>query len=163
LINERIRVPEVRLIDVDGGQLGVTKTFDALRNAREKGVDLILISPSATPPVAKLGDYGKFKYEMIKHDKEAKKSQRASILKEVKLTPKIGEHDLQVRIEKTKESLLKKNKVKVNVFFRGREITHREFGEKVLNRLVEAVADIGKPEAPAKFEGRNMVLLLVPK
>lgn len=156
-------MPEVRLIDVDGGQLGVKRTTDALMIAREKGVDLILISPGAMPPVAKLGDYGKFKYEIIKHEKEAKKSQRASVLKEVKLTPKIGEHDLNVRIEKAKESLLKKNKVKVNVFFRGREITHKEFGVRVMNRLVDAVADIGKPEAPAKFEGRNMVLVLVPK
>ena len=151
------------MIDVDGGQLGIRKTFDALNEAREKGVDLILISPNAIPPVAKLGDYGKFKYEMIKHDKEAKKSQHASIVKEVKLTPKIGEHDLLVRIEKARESLIKKNKVKVNVFFRGREITHREFGERVMNRLVDAVADVGKPETRAKFEGRNMVLLLVPK
>ncbi len=151
------------MLDVDGGQLGIKSTMDALREAREKEVDLILISPNASPPVAKLGDYGKFKYEMIKHDKEAKKGQRASQVKEVKLTPKIGEHDLLVRIEKTKEFLLKKCKVKVNLFFRGREITHREFGVKVMNRLVEAVADFGKPEAPAKIEGRNMVLLLVPK
>jgi len=156
-------VPEVRLIDVDGGQLGVKRTTDALMIAREKGVDLILISPNAVPPVARLGDYGKFRYEIIKHEKVAKKSQRASVVKEVKLTPKIGEHDLEVRIEKTRESLLKKNKVKVNVFFKGREITHKEFGARVMNRLVEAVAEVGRPEAPAKFEGRNMVLLLVPK
>jgi translation initiation factor IF-3 len=156
-------VPEVRLIGVDGSQLGVKRTAEALMIAREKDVDLILISPAAMPPVAKLGDYGKFKYEIIKHEKEAKKSQRASVLKEVKLTPKIGEHDLLVRIEKAKESLLKKNKVKVNVYFRGREITHKEFGERVMYRLVDAVADIGRPEGPVKFEGRSMVLLLVPK
>jgi len=156
-------VPEVRLIGVDGSQLGVKRTSEALMAAREKGVDLILISPAANPPVAKLGDYGKFKYEIIKHEKEAKKSQKASVLKEVKLTPKIGEHDLLVRIEKAKESLLKKNKVKVNVYFRGREITHKEFGQRVMYRLVDAVADIGRPEGPVKFEGRSMVLLLVPK
>ncbi len=151
------------MIDSDGAQLGIVKTFDALRIAREKDLDLILISPNATPPVAKVGDYGKFRYEITKREKEAKKSQHASVLKEVKLTPKIGEHDLNVRIGKTKEFLLKKNKVKVNVFFRGREMTHKEFGERVLNRLVDAVADLGRPEGRAKIEGSNMVLLLVPK
>ncbi len=156
-------MPEVRLIHVDGSQKGIVRTSEALVMARENGVDLILISPNATPPVARLADYGKFKYEIIKHEKEAKKSQKASVLKEVKLTPKIGEHDLNVRIGKAKEILEKKGKVKVSVFFRGREMTHREFGERVLNRLVESVCELGKPEGPPKIEGRNMVLLLVPK
>lgn len=141
----------------------MVRTSEAQVWAREKGLDLILISPNATPPVARLADYGKFKYEIIKHEKEAKKSQKASVLKEVKLTPKIGEHDLLVRIGKAKEILEKKGKVKISVFFRGREMTHREFGERVLYRLVEAVAELGKPEAPPKIEGRNMVLLIVPK
>ncbi len=163
MINERVRVPEVRLIDTDSSQLGVKRTSEALTMAVEKGVDLILISPGASPPVARLADYGKFKYEIIKHEKEAKKSQKASVLKEVKLTPKIGEHDLNVRIGKTREILEKKGKVKISVYFRGREVTHREYGERVLNRLVDAVAELGKPEAPPKIEGRNMVLLLVPK
>jgi len=153
----------VRLIDAEGQQLGVLKSFEALRLAREKGLDLILISPNAQPPVAKIGDYGKFKYEMAKHEKEAKKSQRASVLKEIKLTPKIGEHDLQVRITRVKEFLEKKNKIKVNMYFRGREMTHRKFGEKVLARFLEAISDLGVPEAPAKLEGRNLVLLIVPK
>lgn len=153
----------MRLIDAEGQQLGVLKSFEALRLAREKGLDLILISPNAQPPVAKIGDYGKFKYEMAKHDKEAKKSQRASVLKEIKLTPKIGEHDLQVRITRVKEFLEKKNKIKVNMYFRGREMTHRKFGEKVLARFLEAISDLGVPEAPAKLEGRNLVLLIVPK
>ncbi|KAF0135055.1 MAG: translation initiation factor IF-3 [Candidatus Saganbacteria bacterium] len=151
------------MLDFDGAQLGIQKTFDALRMAREKGLDLILISPNANPPVAKITDFGKFRYEIAKHEKEAKKSQKAVILKEIKLTPKIGEHDLNVRIAKTIECLQKRNKVKVNVFFRGREVTHKEFGERVLNKLVEASAEFGKPEAPAKIEGRNMVLVLVPK
>lgn len=153
----------MRLIDAEGQQLGVLKSFEALRLAREKGLDLILISPNAQPPVAKIGDYGKFKYEMAKHEKEAKKSQRASVLKEIKLTPKIGEHDLQVRITRVKEFLEKKNKIKVNMYFRGREMTHRKFGEKVLARFLEAISDLGVPEAPAKLEGRNLVLLIVPK
>ena len=151
------------MIGVEGRQLGVTKTMDALRLAREQGLDLILISPTASPPVAKLADFGKFKYEQTKHDKVAKKAQKASVIKEVKLTPKIGEHDLQVRISRSREFLGKRNRVKVSVFFRGREVTHKEYGRKVLDKLVLAVADIGVPEGIPKMEGRNMVLLIVPK
>jgi len=143
--------------------MGVVKTQDAQRLAREQGLDLILISPTASPPVARISDFGKFKYEQTKHDKVAKKAQKASIIKEVKLTPKIGEHDLQVRVSRSREFLTKKNRVKVSVFFRGREVTHKEYGRKVLDKLVLAVADIGVPEGTPKMEGRNMVLLVVPK
>ncbi len=162
-MNERIRFPEVRVVSESGGQLGILKTFDAVRMAREQGLDLILISPTAKPPVAKIADYGKFKYQQVKHEKEAKKSQHSTIVKEVKLSVKIGEHDLMVRVARTREFLEKKNKVKVNLYFRGREVTHKEFGEKVIKRLVEAVSDIGAPEGRSKMEGRSMVLLLVPK
>lgn len=151
------------MIGAEGKQLGVVKTVDALRLAREQGLDLILISPTASPPVARVSDFGKFKYEQTKHDKVAKKAQKASIIKEVKLTPKIGEHDLQVRVSRSREFLTKKNRVKVSVFFRGREVTHKEYGRKVLDKLVLAVADIGVPEGTPKMEGRNMVLLVVPK
>lgn len=162
-VNERIRVPEVRLIDENGGQVGVVRTFDALGLAREKELDLILISPSAKPPVAKIGDYGKFKYQQTKHEKEAKKSQKISVLKEVKLSPKIGEHDLMVRVSRSKEFLEKKNRVKVSLYFRGREMTHKEIGEKVIQKFVELVSDLGIPEGRPKLEGRNMVLIIVPK
>lgn len=162
-VNERIRMPEVRLIDEEGRQLGVAKTFDALRTAREKGLDLILISPGANPPVAKISDFGKFKYQQTKHDKEVRKSQHATVVKEVKLSVKIGLHDLMVRVERTKEFLQKKNKVKINLYFRGREVTHKEIGARVIQRLVEAVAEWGAPEGTTKMEGRSMVLLLVPK
>lgn len=151
------------MIGAEGKQMGVVKTVDALRLAREQGLDLILISPTASPPVARVSDFGKFKYEQTKHDKVAKKAQKASIIKEVKLTPKIGEHDLQVRVSRSREFLTKKNRVKVSVFFRGREVTHKEYGRKVLDKLVLAVADIGTPEGTPKMEGRNMVLLVVPK
>lgn len=151
------------MIGAEGKQMGVAKTADALRQARELGLDLILISPTASPPVARISDFGKFKYEQTKHDKVAKKAQKASIIKEVKLTPKIGEHDLQVRVSRSREFLTKKNRVKVSVFFRGREVTHKEYGRKVLDKLVLAVADIGSPEGTPKMEGRNMVLLVVPK
>lgn len=162
-VNERIRVPEVRLVDADGGQLGVKRTVEALELAREKGLDLVLVAPNVSPPVARILDYGKFKYEQTKHDKVVKKSQRSTGVKEVKLTPKIGEHDLQVRIDHSREFLAKKHKVKVSVFFRGREMTHKEYGRKVLDRFLEAVADSGLPEGTAKFEGRNLVLIVVPK
>lgn len=151
------------MIGAEGKQLGVVKTVDAQRLAREQGLDLILISPTASPPVARISDFGKFKYEQTKHDKVAKKAQKASIIKEVKLTPKIGEHDLMVRVSRSREFLAKKNRVKVSVFFRGREVTHKEYGRKVLDKLVLAVADIGVPEGTPKMEGRNMVLLVVPK
>ena len=162
-VNERIRIPEVRVVSDSGGQLGVYKTFDAVRLAREQGMDLILISPTANPPVAKIADFGKFKYQQTKHDKEARKSQHSTVVKEVKLSVKIGDHDLMVRVARTREFLEKKNKVKINLYFRGREVTHKEFGEKVINRLVELVADVGVPEGRSKMEGRSMVLLLVPK
>lgn len=161
-MNERIRVPEIRLIDERGGQVGVVKTMEALRMAREKGFDLILISPGARPPVAKLGDFGKYKYELNKHEKELRKSQKSSVLKEVKLSPKIGQHDLNVRIRRTKEFLQKRHKVKVSVFFRGREMVHKEIGRRVLYKLVEAVKEEGAPEGRDKFEGRNLILLIVP-
>lgn len=156
-------MPEVRLIDEASSQLGIYKTFDALNLAREKGLDLILISPGAKPPVAKLSDFGKFKYQQTKHDKEARKSQHSTIVKEVKLSVKIGEHDLMVRVARTREFLEKKNKVKVNLYFRGREVTHKEIGARVIQKLVDLVSDIGVAEGRTKMEGRSMVLLLVPK
>jgi len=161
-VNERIRVPEVRLIDDQGKQVGVVKTAEALRMAREKDLDLILISPGARPAVAKLGDFGKYKYELRKHEKEVRKSQKATVLKEVKLSPKIGQHDLQVRINRTREFLEKRHKVKVSVFFRGREMAHKEIGRRVMYKLVEAVKDMGTPEGRDRFEGRNLILLIVP-
>jgi len=154
---------EVRLIDDQGEQLGIVKTFDALARAREKGLDLILISPGATPPVAKISDFGKFKYQQTKHEKEARKSQRASVLKEIKLSAKIGEHDLMVRVDHANEFLKKKYKIKVSLFFKGREVTHKEIGERVIQRLIDGVADLGMPEGIAKMEGRNLVLIVVPK
>lgn len=153
----------MRLIDENGAQIGITKTFDALNMAREKGLDLILISPSAKPPVAKILDIGKYKYQQAKHDKEAKKSQHASIIKEIKLSSKIGEHDLMVRVNRTREFLEKKNKVKVSLFFRGREVTHKDIGARVIQRLVDLVSDLGMPEERTKMEGRNMVQIIAPK
>lgn len=151
------------MIDETGNQVGVLATFEALKRAREKGLDLILISPGAKPPVAKIGDFGKFKYQQTKHERETKKSHKTSVVKEVKLTPKIGEHDLMVRVNHAREFLGKGNKVKVSLFFRGREVTHKEIGEKVLQRFLEHLVDCGNPEGRPKMEGRNLGLIIVPK
>ena len=162
-INERIRATELRVIDNEGHQLGLMSASDALSVAKEKGLDLILISPTAKPPVAKIGDYGKFKYQQTKHEKETRKSQKGSAIKEIKLTPKIGEHDLAVRVAHTREFLAKGHKVKVSLFFRGREVTHKEVGQAVVAKLLERIADVGVSESPSKMEGRNMVLVVAPK
>lgn len=114
------------------------------------------------PPVAKIGDIGKLKYELSKKDKEARKSSKSGVIKEVKLSPKIAQHDFDVRVNKTKEFLAKGFKVKINIFFRGREMAHKELGHRVLDRLVEAIAETGKSEAPPKMEGKNLNLMLAP-
>lgn len=138
-------------------------TPDALRLAREHGCDLILIVPNATPPVARISDYGKLKYELTKKEKEARKASKTGTVKEVKLSSKIAPHDFTVRVEKAKELLNKGHKVKVNIFFRGREMAHVDLGRKVMDRLIESLVDCGKAEAPPKMEGRNLNLLMVPK
>ena len=143
--------------------MGVVQTSEALRLARERGFDLVLISPTATPPVARIADYGKLRYELSKKEKEARKGSKSGTIKEIKLSVKIAQHDFDVRVDKTKELLGKGHKVKVNIMFRGREMAHANLGKKVMDRLVEAVAEMGKPEAPPKMEGRNLNLMLTPK
>jgi len=141
----------------------VVATPEALRLARERGYDLVLISPTAIPPVARIADYGKLRYELSKKEKEARKGSKSGTIKEIKLSVKIAQHDFDVRAEKTKELLSKGHKVKVNIMFRGREMAHAYLGKKVMDRLVEAVAEFGKPEAPPKMEGRNLNLMVAPK
>jgi len=134
-----------------------------LRLARERGLDLILIAATSKPPVARIGDYGKLKYELAKKEKEARKSSKSGTVKEVKLSPKIAQHDFDVRVDKAKELLAKGHKVKINIFFRGREMAHVDYGRKVLDRMIEALAEVGKTEAPPKMEGKNLNLLIGPK
>jgi len=131
--------------------------------ARERGFDLVMIAPASKPPVARIADYGKLKYELSKKEKESRKSSKAGSVKEVKLSPKIALHDFDVRAEKAKELLAKGHKVKINIFFRGREMAHVNLGRAVLDRMVTALAETGKPEAPAKMEGKNLNLLISPK
>ena len=162
-INERIRVPQVRLIDTTGEQIGVVPTREALRMALEKGFDLVEISPTAKPPVCKIMDYGKYKYELNKKAKSAKKKQHIIQMKEMRLRPKIEEHDYQFKLKHIREFLEKGNKVKVFVEFRGREMAHQELGHKIIQRLEEDLKDLGIIEQKAKMEGRNLSLTFMPK
>ena len=131
--------------------------------ARERGYDLVLISPTANPPVCRIADTGKLKYEERKKEKEVRKSQRGGGLKEIKLSLKIAQHDFDVRVAKAKECLEKRHKVKVSMFFRGREMAHMDLGMKIMNRMVDAVAELGTVESPPRRYGKNIVIIVAPK
>lgn len=161
-INFRIRIPEVRLIGPDGAQLGILQTRDALRKAEEFGLDLVEISPNARPPVCKIMDYGKYKYELAKKDHEAKKHQVVIKLKEIRLRPRTDDHDLQTKIRHIKRFLEEGNKVKVTVQFRGREMAHVEMGHKMMAKIVTEVGALGVLEQRSKFEGRFLNLIIGP-
>ncbi|MBQ2888811.1 MAG: translation initiation factor IF-3 [Firmicutes bacterium] len=163
-INEEIRVGEVRLISNDNDeQLGIVSVRDAMRMAHEKELDLVEIAPNAKPPVCKLMDYSKYRFEQMKREKEAKKNQRVISLKEVKLRINIEAHDFEVKAKNAEKFLAGKDKVKVTIMFRGREITHPELGIEVCQRMAERLADVALVEKPAKVEGRNMTMILAPK
>lgn len=151
------------MIDTTGEQIGIVPTREALRMALEKGFDLVEISPTAKPPVCKIMDYGKFKYELNKKAKSAKKKQHVIQMKEMRLRPKIEEHDYQFKLKHIQEFLEKGNKVKVFVEFRGREMAHQELGHKIIQRLEEDLKDLGIIEQKAKMEGRNLSLTFMPK
>ena len=162
-INEEIRVREVRLVSDDGEQLGIVPVRDALGIAQEKGLDLVEVAPSAQPPVCRLMDYGKFKFEQNKREKEARKKQKIISVKEVKMRPNIEEHDFQVKAKNARKFLSGGDKVKLTIMFRGREITHPELGEKLSLKFVGELTDISSVEKAPKVEGRNMVTVLIPK
>ncbi|HEY3299015.1 MAG TPA: translation initiation factor IF-3 [Armatimonadota bacterium] len=162
-VNERIRARECRLIGEEGEQLGIVNVREALFMAREKGLDLIEIAPTAAPPVCKIMDYGKHKYDQGKRDREARKKQRVSELKGIKMRPGIDEHDFQFKLKNTLKFLEDGDKVKVTVIFRSREITHPEFARRSLDRLAEAAAEIAVVEKPPGMEGRTMTMVLTPK
>jgi translation initiation factor IF-3 len=162
-VNQKIRAREVRVIDPDGKQIGIIPTPKALEAAAEAGLDLVEVSPNANPPVCKIMDYGRYRYEQTKKKQEAKKKQSTFQLKEIKVRPKTGEHDLQVKIGHIKKFLEKKDKVKVTVMFRGREITLSELGMAVLERIVEETKELAMVEQEPKFEGRILVMILAPK
>jgi len=161
-INEKVKVKEVRLIDDEGKQFGVVPTFDALKLARERGLDLVEISPKAIPPVCKIMDYGKFKYQVAKKAQEAKKKQTVIQLKEMKLGLKIEEHDLMFKIKHVRDFLQEGCKVKIIIMFKGREVLHVDMGEKLAQRMIESIKDVGEPEQKPKFDGRNIVMVFAP-
>jgi translation initiation factor IF-3 len=162
-VNQKIRAREVRVIDPDGKQIGIIPTPKALEAAAEAGLDLVEVSPNANPPVCKIMDYGRYRYEQTKKKQEAKKKQSTFQLKEIKVRPKTGEHDLQVKIGHIKKFLEKKDKVKVTVMFRGREITLSDLGRAVLEKIVEETKEMAMLEQEPKFEGRILVMILAPK
>ncbi|HKJ80746.1 MAG TPA: translation initiation factor IF-3 [Ignavibacteriaceae bacterium] len=161
-VNEEIRASQVRVIDVDGSQLGVFTVKDALKVAAERGQDLIEIAPQAKPPVCKIIDYGKFRYEQQKREKLQRKNQTVSVLKEIRLHPNTDVHDFEFKAKHAINFLEEGNKVKVSVMFKGREMAYTEQGEELLNKFIEKVEDIAKIESPIKMEGRNMNVILVP-
>ena len=163
MINEQIRDKEVRLIGEDGEQLGIVSSRDALKMAEEAGLDLVKIAPTAKPPVCKIVDYGKYKYEQVRKEKEAKKKQKTIDIKEVRFSPNIDTNDLNTKINQARKFLSKGDKVKVSIRFRGRELAHTEIGIDILNNFAAQLEDVAVVEKPAKVEGRSMVMFLAEK
>ena len=161
-INDMIRVPEVRLISADGRQAGVVSTDQAMELARENGLDLVEVSPMARPPVCKILDYGKFKFEQEKRIKESKRKQKLGKLKEIRMQPKIETHDLQFKARQVRQFLEEGNKVKVTIRFRGRELAHTEIGRDVLGRILGILVDAAVLERRPQMEGRFMSMFLSP-
>ena len=162
-INERIRVPQVRVIGDEGEQLGVMDVRDAIRAAREKGLDLVEVAATADPPVCRIIDFGKFQYEAKKKANEAKKKQVTITVKEVKFRPGTDDHDYGYRMKHAREWLEEGDKVKATIWFRGREMTHRELGARILERLEQDLIDVGEVEARPRMEGNQMFIILGPK
>jgi len=162
-VNGSIRSPKVRCIDPDGNQLGVIDTRDALLKAEDFGLDLVEVQPNADPPVCKILDYGKYKYEAQKRANEARKKQKIIEVKEIKFRPNIDEHDYQVKMRNVNKFLSGGDKVKVTLRFRGREMAHQELGANVLARVRDETEDIAKVEAMPKMEGRQMIMVLAPR
>ena len=163
MINEQIRDKEVRVIGEDGEQLGIMSAKDAMKLAREAELDLVKIAPTAKPPVCKIVDYGKYRYEQMRKEKEAKKKQKTIDIKEVRFSPNIDTNDLNTKINQARKFLSKGDKVKVSIRFRGRELAHTEIGIDILNNFAAQLEDVAVVEKPAKVEGRSMVMFLAEK
>lgn len=162
-INEEIRLKELRLIGDDGAQLGIVSSKEALDLAEEKELDLVLIAPTANPPVCKIMDFGKFLYEQTKKEKEAKKKQKVIELKEIRLSPTIEDHDINIKANRARKFLSDEDKVKVTIRFRGREADYSHIGKDILESFRQKLEDICIIEKEAKLEGRNMTMVLAPK
>ncbi|MGC9033602.1 MAG: translation initiation factor IF-3 [Thermosulfidibacteraceae bacterium] len=163
IANEQIRFQEVRLIGPDGSQIGIISSKEALEKAREMGLDLVLVAPNANPPVCKIMDLGKYKYELKKKAKEAKKKQKIILVKELRLRPKIEEHDYKVKLKHAREFIEEGNKVRVVLRFKGREIAHSEAGLELLKRFANDLSDIAIVEKEPEPDGMNTFMVLAPK
>ncbi len=163
MINEQIRDREVRLIGKDGEQLGIMSARDAYAKAQEAGQDLVKVAPKAKPPVCKIIDYGKYKYELARKEKEARKKQKTIDIKEVRLSPNIGANDLNTKVGAARKFISKGNKVKVTLRFRGREMAHMSNGRHILDQFAESLSDIASIEKRPKIEGRSMTMFLSEK
>lgn len=163
ILNEQIRDKEVRLIGENGEQLGIMSSRDALKLAREAELDLVKIAPNAQPPVCKIIDYGKYRYEQARREKEAKKKQKVIEVKEVRLSPNIDDNDLNTKISAARKFIQKGNRVKVTLRFRGREMSHMAQSKHILDEFAEKLADVSVVEKPAKVEGRSLTLILSEK
>ena len=162
-INGQIRAKEVQLIGDEGEKLGTISIKEALEQAEEKGLDLVLVAPNAKPPVCKIMNYGKYRFEQSKKEKEAKKKQKVLEVKEIRVTPNIEEHDFSFKAKNAKKFLQDGNKVKITVRFRGREVNNSKAGENVLNKFIEALEEVANVEKAPKLEGRNMFTILAKK
>lgn len=163
LINEMIKVKEVRVIDSDSSQLGIITTREALARAKEKDLDLVMVSPTAVPPVCRIMDHGRHRYEQEKKLKEAKKKQHVTDLKELTVSYKIGEHDFQVRVKRIKQFVEHGDKVKISVRLRGRELEHSHLAVNLLGKFAREVEEVAVVEKPAKMEGKQVLMILAPK
>lgn len=161
-MNQEIKVPEVRLLDADGQQLGVVSIKEALQRAEERSLDLVEIAPQAVPPVCKVIDFGKFVYELQKKEKTQKKKQTVTLLKEIRLHPNTDQHDFDFKARHAENFLAEGNKVKVSVIFKGREMAYTSNGEKLIKKFVEKLSEVAKMEQPIKFEGKIMHVILAP-
>jgi translation initiation factor IF-3 len=162
-VNSRIRVPQVRVIGDDGEQIGIIATSEALAMAQDRGLDLVEVAATSRPPVCRIMDYGKYKYEQSKRDRSARKKQHIMHLKEVKLRPKIEEHDYVTKLARARKFLNERDKVKFTVLFRGREMAYPERGRNLLKRVIEELAEIASPEHMMRHEGRTVTVTLLPK
>jgi len=163
LINEQIRDKQIRVVGDDGEQLGIMSADEAMNIATQKNLDLVLIAPQATPKVCKIMDYGKYRFELAKKEKENKKNQKVIDIKEVRLSPAIDTHDFETKLKNAIKFLKHGNKVKVSVRFRGREIKHSALGREILDRFAESAIEAGTVEKLPKFEGRSMFIIMTPK
>ncbi|MFY9270775.1 MAG: translation initiation factor IF-3 [Candidatus Manganitrophaceae bacterium] len=162
-VNNEIRAREVRVIGPEGEQLGIISSRDAVKKAEEFGLDLVEVAPTSVPPVCRILDFGKYKYEQSKKEHSAKLHQKGTQLKEIKFRPFTGEHDLDFKVKHAKDFLTAGHKVKISLMFRGREMAHREKGRGLVTQIQQQLQDLGQPEHPPKMEGNSMVMILIPK